>query len=260
MRDKSTLVLIISDYTNSLYLNKHVQEVIMTSRTMRKMKLLPLACLAMLTSAAQADPMPGQGVIMAAAEIGITPESVVLAGLENQADTMLTRLEDAADLRAALMAKHIESSNVASQVTSLAEQLLSSAEDPVLSAQYAQAVADLEAIQLEITVLHGDLFAVATAGYTIQQKNTLQLVKSNAQYRVPAEFRVLTLTVDEWKSTEKALRAERRALRRGEDLDPVYEALLLDLRTDPAVTSAAQQLTLHLSAVEQVFQDTLMGL
>ncbi len=215
----------------------------------RLRSLAAVSALTLASSTAQA----ATPVLAAAAEIGITPETLVLADLQTHATSILAEIETEENLRFLLEATHQLADQAAAEATALRQQVVAGNDDPDLIATYESRLAELQGHQLQIASFRSSLMAAATAGMPAAQLESLATCSGASHQRVPREFRVVARTDAQWKQIGRALRAERRALRRGTALAPEHAAVLNDLRANPQVTAATVRLDLHLQAVEQVF-------
>lgn len=211
------------------------------------------ALFAALAAAANASPLFPDASKLAAA-VGLTPESLVVADVTPvQASAMMTDLVTFGDLQAELegaMQDLVDAKIVLAQAEAA---LRLDPSDEARQLQVQQSRQNLANSELLLNEKQSDVFTEAVAGLPPQKAGSLQLWISAAGADVPAEFRVLQRSEDDWKAVEKALRAERRALRRGEALEPAMEQLLTALRTEPAVVAAKQRLDSHLPAMKALF-------
>lgn len=196
----------------------------------------------------------GQGVGSSAAELGITPESMVVGGFEiGAATTVLSRIEAAEAARQALVAQYQLIDAAAAQVTQLAEALFDTAADEQLLAQHEAALQQLVAAQHQFTQLRSNFFANVMDGFPPQHVQRLIVWRSGASHRVPPEFRVADRPAQQWKAIKRALRAERRAIRLGQELAQEHAQLLAEVRSDPALAEAANNLTANLDVMKALF-------
>lgn len=196
--------------------------------------------------------------IAIAYEIGITPESLVLAQLASSqcggALNALTVIEQVAELKSDIVAARIMIDQNGQAVTNLAESVQVVSDDENLLADFAQALDDLNASKVahasaKGTLLDEVLYEVPSAAVT-----ALAIWRDSSHRNVPSEFRVLNLSDQQWNAIERALRAEKRAIRVGETLAAEHAQVLADVRSDVAVVNAQYALTSHLAAVETVFE------
>ncbi len=220
---------------------------------MRCRTCLMLLVLSFATASARAE----ISVLAAAAEVGITPESIVLADLQTHTVSILTAIESGSDARATLASAHQVVDAAAATVAQLAAALQVGVEDSelaVLVAQHTSAVADLQSRRQELAAAQTTIFQLATNGMPSALIACLTTCQQSAAYRVPPEFRVLVRTEEQWKQIEGSLRAEKKALLRGRSV-PVEDAQrLLNCRSDLQVIAASQRLSVHLTTVRQLFQ------
>lgn len=200
-----------------------------------------------------ARPALAQNVTGVWAEIGITPESVVIADLDTEsAMVILGRVQSAVALRESLAAEHETADSVASTITELSELMLNDVDED-LQQEYEAAVATLAARQQQITALREGLFDLALDGFPAPKIQRITVWRQGSPYRVQRKFRAKELEHDTWKAIERALRAERRAIRIGEELDEVPAQLLADIRSDPAVVEAGIRLEANFEAMKLLF-------
>lgn len=212
-------------------------------------KLLGLIIAVAATRYASAD-----SLLDTAADLGVTPHSMIVAGATPaQAEAILAALDGASDLRAQLDARRADAHQAAEAATLLAEAA-SMTENEEVHASYAAALAELEAIQSEVSALRTTLRNQVTSGLTSEQLQRLAAWRDAGPRRVPYEFRVAVRTAESWQAIERALRAEARAIRRGEDLDLDHAQTLLLVRSEPAVQVAAASLSTQWTAMNAVFE------
>lgn len=193
-------------------------------------------------------------VVTAAAELGVTPKTLVVADFTTQeAQTLLAQLDGAATERQALEARHDEATQAAAQLSALREAIKQNPEDSETRQQYETALSDFEAAQTAVESACTALFEAATEGIDPSKVQAIVDCRSGIGRRVPAAFLANDRTEDEWWMIERAVRAERRALRRGYELDPAHEQVLSDVRAEPEVQAARLRLDGDLDAMEAVF-------
>lgn len=213
------------------------------------------ALIAMIAAALLTTPTLGQGITSVAAEIGITPESTVIADWDTQtASLILSRIEAEVGLRQALEVAHQAVDAAASTVTELAQVLLNEPNNQQHLQQYEAAVAAQEAVGQQMVVLRDLLFDAAVQGLQQPKIDAVVIWRYGALRRVEPSFRTHQRTLEQWKAIERALRAEKRALRLGEELDEDEAQLLANVRSDPLVTQAAIQLQIDLEIMTQTFE------
>ena len=194
------------------------------------------------------------GVLAAAAEIGITPESVVLAGLQDHTIAILSRVRDAAAAREALDSAHASAAAAAAELARLLMRVRERPTDEDLRSQCEAAAAALQQRQDELRSAKSQLLSVATDGFSERQVALIRAWPERASHRLQAPFRVLDMPAREWRGIERALRAERRAERRNQPLGEDHAELLDDLRGRSEVIAAQIRLDQYGAAVEQQFE------
>ncbi|MCP3999069.1 MAG: hypothetical protein GY722_29000 [bacterium] len=197
-------------------------------------------------------------VLGTAAEIGITPESLVLADVEQHAPAILASISAASNERLALVAAHQAVDSASQNMAQVASQLQAgSDEDGLADLIAARVAAEAELLQrrTELQALRDTIRTAVTSGLPPAAVICINTSRQAAAYRVPTEFRVLQRTPEQWKAIERAVREEKKAMKRGVPLAQQYAGLLTAIRSDPQVAGAEQRLVLHLSAVRQIFQN-----
>ena len=189
-----------------------------------------------------------------AAEIGITPQSTVIADVNTTSATqMLAYIDGATTLLSNLAAKYQEIDAAGVTVTQLSEQLLVDSGNQTTQQQYQTAVTALATAKQELATIRSDLFTEAVQGLSAQQIQKINTCKASATYRVERAFRAKQQSHELWKATERALRAEKQALRMSETLDESHAQLLTDIRTDLAVVQTDILLQANLATMQQNF-------
>ncbi len=202
-----------------------------------------------------ADSASAANVLGIAVELGIAPESVVIANVnEITALTVLSRIEQASTLCENLMAAHQAVGTAAADVTALSILLTGDSENDTLVQQYELAMQTQSAAQEQVAALRSELFVLATDGLNEQQIDAITIWRDGSAYRVNSAFRTTQRTHELWKAIEESLRAERRALRMDEELHEEYLELLMELRTEPAVIAASALLEANLEGMQQAFE------
>ena len=192
--------------------------------------------------------------VSVAVELGITPESMVIAGFQpSSASMVLSSIEAAGAVSQALATQHQVVDTAAAQVTQLVEALFDSGDDEQLLAQHEAALQQLAAAREQDSQLRSDLFAIATEGLPPQEIQRLIIWRSGAAHRVPPEFRVAERSPEQWRAIKLALRAERRAIRLGEEVAEDHAQLLAEVRSDAALAEAAINLTANLELMQLAF-------
>lgn len=188
-----------------------------------------------------------------AAELGVCPESAIVAGVENIAP-ILNAIDAESGLQQSL-ASHREALLTAStNVTALWQALEIDSENQSLHSQYESAVAAKLSAQTQISVALQALFEAATENLSEQQVQRLTNWRLSQGRKVPPEFRIKQRTDQDWMNLEIALIAEKRAMRLGTALNEAQAELLADARADLEVIEAATALQNELPLMEAQFE------
>jgi hypothetical protein len=188
-------------------------------------------------------------------ELGVTPESIALAGLENLAAAMLDRLEEAQDLRTMLAEQCEAESCCLTQLNDAAMLLASRPDEPALLATHAAAVGQLEAAHTQSAATRSALRDYMLEIVAVEQRLTLDRWNASATHLVPAAFRIQEHTASEWTVIEVALRGEERALGEGMPLETTYADMLAAIRSDVDVLVADQLLLTALPIIQSLFEE-----
>ena len=192
-------------------------------------------------------------VVEMAGSIGIAPESLVLADLEEYSEVILTGIGQEAGLLTAIQTIESSLTQLTDQVGSVLDELSLNPTDETLLSSYQSASQALQSAMNSLETARNSLFEAATDTLAPASIDAIVTWQTASRYRVPPEFRVLDLTPPEWKAVEKALRAEQRSIILEEELDESYATLLATIRALPGVIAAQEQLSLHLTEVEGDF-------
>ncbi len=223
---------------------------------MRTQTLFVLAAVAssMAVNMMWSSTASAQGIGAFTAELGITPESMVIARFQPAAAaTVLSRFQSAEPLRQTLASQRLLADAAGVQISRLAEALFVDSGNAQLAAQYQVAVDQLDSIREQFNQVRSQLFDLTMAGVPEQQAQRLITWRNGATQRVEPEFRVRVRTEEQWKAITRALRAEGRAARLGEDLDQRHAQLLTAVRSEPQVAEAALRLEANLQIMKALF-------
>ena len=213
-----------------------------------------LIAIVMLCAAAQSvSAQVGSDVIATAVELGITPESLVLAELDPHADAILARIDLATDERAMLHQIKLSAVGLADQVTHLKQIVMASEYDPELMQSLVDAQASLDATMASIRSAREAIFESVMEGFEQEQVDRVLVWQSAGARSVPHELRSVAREDEEWDRIEVALKAEARANRRGEIVSPSHAAVLAQAWADPTVVQGRARLMLNLSQAQLVF-------
>ena len=191
----------------------------------------------------------------AAAWIGIQPSSMVIAQFtQEQTATVLSAIHNSTALRNAILTEHANADTAAELVTVFDDALRANPDNVAAAASLESANSSLALARSRIQALREDLFNSATIAATAVQRDRLLAFRMAENRRVPAEFRIHARSEQEWTGIETALRAERRAIRKGELLDTTHSTVLLSVRSHPDVVAASAGLQSDLAAMKSLFQ------
>jgi hypothetical protein len=197
----------------------------------------------------------GEGTVAAAAHIAITPESLVVAGIDAEAASLiLTRIDAAGGLRADLATQEQLAAQCGNALTAIREMLTEAPDDPQLLSQQQDLAQQFEAVQGQLQQLRQALVEAATEGLPSEAIERLAIWQDGASYRVGPEFRTKVRTPQEWQAIELALRAEARAARLAETLFPEHADLLAQVRAEVGVIQATLDLQSNLAEMTAVFE------
>jgi hypothetical protein len=200
-------------------------------------------------------PAFGNDVTFLASELGITPETAVLAGLTaTDATTFLTRIDAATSLRRDLATAREEASQHCAIITECQEHLFLDPGDDAMLAKYEAAQRGLARAEDTIASLRTSLLETALDGYATSTSDTLARFACQQQYKTPEEFAALEYSDDQMTAVEAAVAAERRALRLGFAVPLDAQALLAQAWSDSKVLTASGRLSSSLDSMRLVFE------
>lgn len=225
----------------------------MRSGAVRLGVLLVLAALAALFAmpAGRADEPIEVHSAALLAEIGVTPESVVVAGLgAGHIETMRSRLEAASSLR--------QNYDVARAGVAQRSAELTAAREAAHRGMEGQSVASAEsnlATALEtLATASNNLFTLVSADLDGSARETLAACRTRSRSGLPPEFWAVGIAPDAVAALRAALRAEARCERRGETLPTETSNLIAAYRENPDVQAAAQVLASELATAQSAMQ------
>jgi len=228
----------------------------MISRPRFRPLLNVVACVALTIGARHvfADPPPtAVSTLTAASEIGITPESLVVADLQAHASSIVSGIDAQLVRRTELLLLHQSMDQATQAISSTTAEIQSTGANIELQTQLSSAQASLASIQAQLVTKRSELLAVVTEGLSGNSLILLGNWRTAATFNVDPQYRVAERSAEQWKSIEGALRAEKRAIRRGTELDPIQATLLTALRQESEVSAAAARLSAHLATTQAVF-------
>jgi len=200
----------------------------------------------------QADLSPEQ-FRMATAEVGLSPEAIIVSGAQPLGQATLSAIGSAGDEYNAVsqLRQQVSVSTVARE--NLRRGLSLDPENEELRTQFNASTTQVAQLQEQLAGARNSLAAVALENWTPPQLQKLEAWKASSGRRVPASFRVASRTEAQWHAIELALIAEQRATQLGRELNPEQQQLLAAVRAEAEVVAAGQALTLHLASMEQAF-------
>lgn len=210
-----------------------------------------LAFLAIATSCVHA-----QSVTDAAAQIGVTPEALVIADVSTQeAEVILTHLASATDELTALAAADATLTQRTNDVSVLRASVQANPGDSELEQQLASALQLLATAREAMEDAQADLALIAFEGLGGMDVQRIVAFADSTGCRVPPWFRVDERTDVQWRQIERALLAEARSERLGTEMPSAYASLLADIRSDPDVAAAKVRYEMYLTSMQQVFEE-----
>lgn len=196
-----------------------------------------------------------QSATAIAPELGLTPESLVMAGFQPaDASLMLQRIDAAATQRQSLATAH---AGLDAAIHNLGEALRMLGENPTDPELLQQASAARQAVvsaRGALAQAQAALAELVLDGFAAPLVEELEDYRSGEPYRVPPAFRADPRNASEWRLIEAALRMETRCDRTGEELPQEYTQVLTTVRLDPDVVLAQARLDTGLAAMRQVFE------
>lgn len=209
---------------------------------------------------ARADVAPHE-IVAVAAEIGLTPHSLVVAGMSasNDAVAVLERLALAEQERDAFSAARSTVDATGAEVAEFSAAILLDPDDLDLQADHANAVALHDQALASLSTARDALLDAALDGVASQVVQNLQIWRATVGFAVDPEFRSVARPDEQWRLLAAALRAEQRAQRTGESLATEHAQLLSETRSELAVIEAQNALATYLSAIAQAFDNYANG-
>lgn len=206
---------------------------------------------ALIGSTAMADVT--QATISIAHRLVINAESMSAAGVSYVAAAQaLDTLQAADDLSWAYLSA-IEAVDAATATVTARHAEAATGDDDAIVAYAAAQVALSTAVTAAATARDA-LIAEVTDALPALQAAKLAAYQAASDEKVPPAYRVATYTAAEWDAIEVALRAEKRATRKGTELADEHEAVLLDVRANPQVIAAEASLLIMLPEMKTIFQ------
>lgn len=195
-------------------------------------------------------PTPAVSVAAAARECGLSPEAIVVADAQQSVPTIVSHLESAVVLRELLANTRSALDVAALSLEAAGRELAAAPTDETLQSAYAETMAELASARAALQQTRDAIFTLATDQLPTQAREVLVTWRIASSFSVPAEFRVLDRTTEQWHSIEGALRAEQRAERLGQPFVGAQAILLAGIRADIEVIAAEMRVAQHLAEVE----------
>lgn len=193
--------------------------------------------------------------IAAAYEIQLSPAALAVAGLSHQdAEAILLRLHEEDELRESLGEAGIALDVANTALTAAAIAYRHAPLSSTAASDLAAAELDVHDARAALASVRTQLLAAALYGVSTTAVDVIEAWTDTVGHQVPDEFRVLSRTSSEWIVIEEALRAEKRAVQRGETLDSEHASLLQSIRSDNAVIAASLGIQTNLAAIQYVFE------
>jgi len=120
--------------------------------------------------------------------------------------------------------------------------------------EFQQARATLATVRTQRQNVLNAIFESATASMNGAQRFTLTRIRLNRSWKQPTEFLTVDRTQEEWVALRDALANERISAENGEDPDPDAQALLAQLRSNPAVSAAKANLDANLALITATWE------
>lgn len=215
------------------------------------MHSLPQLLISALLALASHSDAPSPQTVQLAARIGVTAESLVVAGFSaNEAQSIVDELGTNGDYASALAAARSLVDTKAAALAAAEASLQGSPENSELIAARNTARTELLAAQAAFRAAPAAARAALVASADSGKKAILETYAAGAGRSAPPEFKAISRTNEEWTALESALRAEARAARRGEELASEKASLLSSARSNEDVAAAKTRLDNTLAAVK----------
>ena len=210
--------------------------------------------LAALIASTSATGFFSDSSIKVAPELGITPESLVVAGFQpTDAVVMFQRIDGAANDRQSLAAAHTSLDQAIAALSSVREASRRNPTNDDLRSQLQAARQAVATARQNLQQAQDALQATALEGFASFMVDELNEFHAATVYKVVPAFRADARAHDEWTMIEIALRMEKRAIRTGDELPDEIEQMLNAIRSDPDVILAQTRLDTGLAVMQQVF-------
>ena len=125
-------------------------------------------------------------------------------------------------------------------------------ESDTLALQTARAT--LVARRADLQNALGSFRSAAAAGFNESQTAALTVLRANAQWEVPMQYKVVNRPVAGWVALRNALANDRISRRHGEDPDAQGQAIVGQANAEPATVTAAANLAANLAQVNAAYE------
>ena len=211
-----------------------------------------LLIFASLCTTASGQSLVEGSALKIASQLGFTPESLVLAKLEDHSITILSRIEQSHDIKILLNSYRDSFIQKANEMQLIGRSLASGDHDAAQA--YRDAMDEYKQLEISHQQSCSDIRAQVLKGLPSANIELFQICRSRLTYKVPHEFMVMELPENEWKILERAIKAENRARRMNEELDSHFTELLSEMRANFKVIEAKIHLESKLVEVKSIFQ------
>ncbi len=189
-----------------------------------------------------------------AVELGLDPDTLAVVGCDaSDADHVLRRLDEASAIRTeyGLALAHVE--EAAQALAAAAEVLAGDPDDRTFRSQYLQAVEAAQRVNESAAGIRRELAQAAFEGLSYESFRDWGICQSTRHLSVPRSFSLAPRQPAQAEALERCLVAERRAVRRGEQLAPEMEQNLVTARLDPRVVTAEERRSAHVALIQSIF-------
>jgi hypothetical protein len=188
-----------------------------------------------------------------ASECGIVPEAIVVAGVRDKMNEMLSALEQASGVRANYVSLCAQAASLRDESTALFEQLRLHPDDVQMQAQLDAVGNQIIQVKQQIDQSRANMFEIAASCLATSAKSRLGDYIDSIHIDVPPELRAKHREPAEWRKIAKALIQEKRCMNTGVEIDVDVSEYLEEIRTDACVVQAKENLDLYLVNTTQSF-------
>lgn len=198
-----------------------------------------------------------QDAVTAAHELGLTPQSMVAAGITDQATAngILANIVEAGAQIESLQLARNQLDAASAEMTELQQLVLAHPDNEAFAAAYQTAAAQLDEAKAQVQSVTDDLLSTALQEVPAQHHNVLEAWRDSRTRDVPPSYRAVARGDGEWKQIQSALRANQRAQQLGEPVPPDAAAVINNVESEYEVVEAQFNLDTHLESIESVFDN-----